>query len=576
MILNFSGRKKKSAPLPPPTIRASNPAINIVENASPVVVASQPPAYQQGKLKQPLHTPSVTPNSTLSRSSDNFKYSTKKGNTNDKKISEMLNKNFSVFHKCFTAKESPKIKDYYKKTFTLGQIYAKGSTDKDVSMGGINSIVLNAKCDVISVPVDETQMNKYSLFNQRLAVSNNKNDNIEHDNDYEKGVTANIENNDETSEDTDYTSQIINTSMLSKSGKQSYSPSISKVETPVNIVEAIAIPENISECAVSEKSKRNKYFIPLKFPNITSSPYNKSVITLKSSTKTTPKATGCFKTLESIDSSSTSVDDPLECLDSSKSVNIFSRATSPFETTFKNPSKKLSSLKPFTIIENTPSVLNDSPIITNFDNDYKENNNTIIEHTPSTLQNVDGSNTQNKKLVSQESESSCFEEDSNLGASPTNSITSLLSLNSETDYYDEDANNLDVSLTKSVGSEISVDYTTENALLSPKKDRAKPLCDTLHLSSVVSHREPANTMESTSSLENIANSDEINTIKPNLIETGKNDLSCSIDNLSEATETSNSRFATRKSVNGFKDDPNWNNFLNKLDQIIIHKSNAFV
>lgn len=391
------------------------------------------------------------------------------------------------------------------KAVTLGQIYSTDYIEQADNETEVNSIVLNASCDVISVPVDEKQMNQYPLFTKSLT---------------NKGVN----NNKETNEN------VHNVSVKSKMfDKNQGCSGLSKYCTTFE-----EVPRKTTETNIEDR----KYVLPLKFSQKNTSKRFRS--------RDSPEPFRAFN-------KNRDTPEPEQIENSSvlKSFNIFSRNPSPFEDTLKSFSKKLNSPKSFTTSK-TPNT------------DIQE----TIEPQTSSPKNK-------KPMLDEMDRTFSLEDDENLEYSPTKSITSLLSLNSESYDYDDNAC-LNVSLTKSIGSEISVDYTPERSFLTPKKDcEDMPSIQSADLQFKKEDQKTHN-MESTStSVDDINKDIEDFTIKPNLVEARKKKLSCSVDNLLEATTNSSStRFVNRNSLNSIKDDPNWNKFLNKLDEIIVHKSST--
>lgn len=361
-----------------------------------------------------------------------------------------------IFNKCFSAEKSPKMKGFTRQNVTLGQIYGDNNSNQD-------EIILNDTGDVISVTINEKQMNKYPLFKKNI-----------------RGV---INTWDDNNEEIDKDAQIRGTSTKPK-------------------YELTKFAEN--ETIEIQNSEEKKYFIPLKFPS--SNKRNEFI-----------KKDGRNK--NSLN------------LEVSKPFSIFSRSPSPNEGHF---SKSVRSPKLFTT--------------------FGKN----IE-SPTKIPEI----TEDKKTSLEESRSFSFDDDSS-EFSPTKSITSLLSINSENN------GNVDVSLTKSVGPEMSVDYTTESSFSSPKNDEMLSMDSHLKRKSSLTAKSE---LESTKSVDNINNNRQNYCLKSNLVKVKRNNLALSVENITEAT---NGRFVTKNSVSKMKNDPNWNQFLNKLDQIMINKSSGYV
>lgn len=307
----------------------------------------------------------------------------------------------------------------------------------------------------------------------------------------------------------------------------------------------------IASKADKQNYEQNKYFKPLKFPETTAKPAlskrkcaKSSNVVLRNSFKTFDRDT---RELQNVCEDSAAIHHTLNVPQTLSSFNIFSR--SPTEGVLKNITKILNSPKLFTTFgKNSPKNTTDA----NF------NNNTSVE------------------VNTTEDENDLQDDNGSIPAtSPTKSIFSLLSLNS--DNNDDDNDNIDVSLAKSVGSEMSVVYTTEPACVSPKNNDLPSVVSINTLSktnnSDISSRKV--TDSSTSNGKIIKKTEEY-TANLNRVETRNKNLYYSADNPADVPGPSNTRFVTRNSVSSIKDDPQWNTFLDKLDHIITHKTIEFV
>lgn len=301
--------------------------------------------------------------------------------------------------------------------------------------------------------------------------------------------------------------------------------------------------------------EQRKYIMPVKLPSSTSALSND--VTLERSHTT-------LKTFK-VPSKSMAADTSLNNLVNSKSFDVFSRGRSPPE--IDTVKTKLPATRTFPYSIKTSSQNNTIEQNKNTKINFATNSGKSKEINDNASQLV-----KNHKMIDQAERSFPIDDDS-IEYSPSRSLTSLLSLNSE-DCSDNEEENADVSLTKSIGSEMSVDHTNKSLNLAIEKGR---LSVDSHLKIEKSISSPSeNFHSSTVSIDHVNKNTEIYAIKSNLVQVKDKHFSTSVDNLLETTGISNSKFVTRNSVSIIKNDPNWNKFLNKLDQIIVNKSSEIL